>query len=358
MTILLISYGDYDYDGRLRELYKVFSNAGDLYAITRGSAAQGNNHKLYYGGYAGFIKAAVAYGKSISNVDVLVLDNRKSVIPGLMLRMLIRPQAVIQDCRELYIRKEIKHFVGKVGCIVEKWGINRSDIIICANRHRAEAMKEIFRLKDTPIVYENLRRLEYSVDPLKTREKFSQYLIDGELRLISSSGCSVSRTNDVLVRNLDRVEQKCRLFLVGNNDEADVRAIEAIIEDKKLSNVVILGQLNQDELKCLISECHIGIVNYHQKDTNNRYCASGKVYEFLYEGIPVVTTTNPPLKHMCEQEKVGAADDAYYNAINEVAANYAYYQHNARSYAAEHPVEENNAILLQQILEKLKKLRG
>lgn len=356
MTILLISFGDFDYDGRLRELYKVFEKMGDLHAITRGSKAQSAAHRLYRGGYPGFIRDAVAYGRRIGNVDILVLDNRKSVLPGLILRRMLKPRAVIQDCRELYIRKEVSHFVGKVGCVIEKWGVERSDIIICANRHRAEVMKEMFRLKRAPISYENLRRLEYTDGQKAPAEAFSKYLHEGELRIISSSGCSVSRTNDVLVRNLDLVNRKCRLFLVGTSTLQDRSAIERIIAEKKLDNVEILGQLNQDELKYLISVCDIGIVNYHQKDTNNKYCASGKIYEFLYEGIPVVTTTNPPLKSLCDREKIGVADDAFYNGINEVAENYRFYQENVKRYAAGNCVDDNNERLLRQLTQTIAEL--
>ena len=37
---------------------------------------------------------------------------------------------------------------------------------------------------------------------------------------------------------------------------------------------------------------------------NNKYCASGKIFEFLYEGIPVVTTTNITLKTVCDEYNI------------------------------------------------------
>lgn len=351
MKIFLISYGDFDYDGRLRELYKVFSKMGELYSITRGSVSQDPGHRLYKGSYAGFIPKAIAYGNSLDQIDLLVLDNRKSVMPGLVLRGLKKPKLVIQDCRELYDIKDVEHFVGKVGCIIEKWGIDRSDILISANKERSELMKEIFGLKRLPIVYENLRQLKYSSEAAmqEQAERFAPYIHDDEIRIISSCGCSVSRTNDVLVRNLGKVDKKCRLFLVGDSSQKDRRVIEGIIAEQKLDNVEIFEQLNQDELKYLISVCHIGIVNYHQKDINNKFCASGKVYDFIYEGIPVVTTTNPPLKRMCDENGVGCSDDAYFNAINQVLADYETYQSNVRKFASDHPVEANNERLLRDL---------
>lgn len=358
MNLFLISYGDFDYDGRLRELYKVFSKMGTLYSITQGSTPQSPEHKVYHGSYKNFISQAVKYGKSLDSIDVLVLDNRKSVLPGLLLRKFKKPRVVIQDCRELYIKKEVSHFAGKAGCVIEKWGIDRSDIIICANQERAELMKEMFKLTHTPIVYENLRELVYSNDKAEQtqQEKFAHLINQDEIRIISSSGCSVSRTNDVLVKNLHRVDKKCKLFLVGNNSAEDENEIRRIMAENNINNIEILGQVNQDELKYLISKSHIGIVNYHQKDTNNKYCASGKVYEFIYDSVPVVTTTNPPLKNMCDGAKIGESDDNYADGINKVLRNYDEYVKNAEAFAKQHPVEANNEQLLQQIKQRITQL--
>ena len=348
MKLLLISYGDYDYDGRLRELMQVFGSFGELFSFTQGSKPVHEKHALYHGsGYLKFIREAVAYGKRLGTIDVLVLDNRKAVIPGLLLRATAKPGMIIQDCRELYLPREVKHFAGRVGCFFEKQGIRRSDVLICANAERADIMQDIYHLKEKPLVYENLRQLEYSSAQAREvqSERFSNCIHEDEIRIISTSGCSISRTNDVLVRNLKRITAKCRLFLVGENSPGDEAAVRELMASEGVDRVEIMGRLNQDELKYLIQMSHIGIVNYHQKDQNNRYCASGKIFEFIYEGLPVVTTTNPPLKRLCDEYGIGAADDAYADGVNKVLADYPAYQARVRDFAAAHTVEANNDAL-------------
>lgn len=357
MKLFLISHGDYDYDGRLRELFKMFSGFGGLFAVTRGSNAQNPRHRIYpRSGYLGFIRAVVAYGKECGPADLLVLDNRKSVIPGLLLRGPLRPKIIVLDCRELYVSKDVKHFVGKVGSFFERIGIKRADILICANEERAGFMQELYHLRNRPLVYENLRRLEYSdgVAPGVQAEKFTRYLKEGEFRIISTAGCSVSRTTDILVSSLKWLAFPFRLFLVGESTEADRSAIRCIIKEEGLEErVEILGRLNQDELKYLISVCHIGVVNYSQADLNNKFCASGKLYEFVYEGLPVITTTNPPLKRLCDTYRIGIADDGYSSGIQELAEHYEEYRKNVRAFARMHTVEENNANLVRQLRERL-----
>lgn len=360
-NILLISFGDYEYDGRLRELTKVFSQMGNFFCVTKGKKGINKKHFLFGGdSYFSFIIKTIKHCKNLNvQIDILVLDNRKAIIPGLILSSLIKPKLVIQDCRELYILREVRHFTGKIGCIIEKMGIKKADIIICANEPRAEIMQKIYKLKDRPISYENLRMLEYSSDEARNeaKQKFEKYIKKEEIRIISTSGCDTTRLNDVLVSNINKINCACRLFLVGQNSLKDESIIRKIIKDNNLKNVEIIGKLNQDELKFLISHCHIGIVNYNQRDTNNKYCASGKLFEFVFENVPIVTTTNPTLVPLCQKQHIGCADDTFYQGINEIINNYNYYKSNVTIFKANHDIEKNNTQLIQQLLERIELLQ-
>lgn len=207
----------------------------------------------------------------------------------------------------------MKHLAGKIGCIVERPMIKTSDIIICASHERSEIMQEVYKLKEAPLVYENLRRLEYeSPDSFHKAEERFRYLIhDSEIRIIASYGCDASRHNDILVKNIPRVKKKCRLILAGWSSESDERLVRNIIQSLDIRNVEITGRLTHTELLYLIRSSHIGIVNYDSERLNDKFCASGKLYEFIYEGLPVVTTSNPPLKRLCNEWKIGSSYTAY-----------------------------------------------
>lgn len=354
MNILLVSYGDLDYDGRLRSLIDVFSRMGKVYVYSRGSKAVNEISVTDNSSYLRFIRNSVRFAKTVETIDWLVLDNRKATIPGMIIQRRHHPGATIQDCRELYLSKEIHYFAGKAGCFFEKRMARKADIVICANQERAKIMQAEYRLADEPLVYENLRQLQYESDEAygKAAEKLSKYIREGETGIISTSGCSILRTNDVLVRNLSKVRGNCRLFLAGESTEEEKQEIRKIIHDEELSNVEILGRLNQSELKYLISRCHIGVVNYGQYDTNNKYCASGKIFEFLYEGKPVVTTDNPPLKKLCGNG-IGAADNEYYNGINEITDNYDQYVRQVQDYIKTHTIRANDDELIREIRNKI-----
>lgn len=333
---------------------------GTVFSYTRGSKPFTKNSKVCGSStsYKTFIMNSIEYSKKCHNIDIMVLDNRKATIPGMLIRKKIKPGYIIQDCRELYLLNEVKHLTGKIGCIFEKRMAKKADIVICANEERAQIMQQIYSLSNKPITYENLRRLEYSVEDNieDISEKFREYIREDEIRIVSSSGCSIDRTNDVLVRNFKNVKKNSRLFLVGNYSEKENSIIQEIIAKNEINNVTILGQLNQAELKYLIANSHIGIVNYGQYDTNNKYCASGKLYEFLYEGVPVVTTTNPPLKRLCEVENIGIADDDYYKGINSIIENYGYFKERVKLFSERNTIITNDQKLIAEIEEKLKSI--
>ena len=199
MKILLISYGNIDYDGRLRGLISIFSKMGTVFPFTRGKAPMNNLGVVCNLSYIRFVRESLRYAESLGGFDCLVLDNRKATITGLLILRKIKPQIVIQDCRELYLMNEINYWQGKVGCFFEKCMLNKADVVICANKDRAKIMEQEFKLQELPLIYENLRELKYESDEElnKAKQKLDPLISSEDINIISSSGCSVERTNDV-----------------------------------------------------------------------------------------------------------------------------------------------------------------
>ena len=339
-----------DYDGRLRELVKVCRELGDVTLFSYGSKAMFPKHHVYDSGvgYKDFITKTVKASSDIK-ADIVFADNRRATIPALLINRK-KKAVLIQDCRELYDPKQFRELFNKIGCAAERHCAKKADLLICANSFRADYMEKHWGVKK-PIVFENVRKLEYDEEKLaKAAELIDPYLLEDEIRIVSTYGCSVDRTNDVLVRNINKISGNVKIFLVGSSGKEDEDIIRKIIaEERAEDRVVILPQMDQTELKYLISHSHIGVVNYNQKDLNNKYCASGKIYEFLYEGLPVITTTNPPLKKMCDDYRVGESDDQYYGGINKIIRDYDKYKAAVSEYVAGHDIGEGNRALKESL---------
>lgn len=364
LNVFFISYGIYEYDGRLRELIEIAKDLGKIRYITRANSRniqQEENHYIIVSnneifGYLKFIFYSIFKAMKTKKIDILFIDNRKATIPALIIKLIKKPKYIIQDVRELYITDEVKHIAGKIGCIFEKKSIKKADIIICANKYRSEIMKNYYGLDSYPLVYENIRSLKYSSKGIEKEldKRYGHYFTKNTIKIVSTSGCSISRTNDKLVSAMIDLGKEFELFLIGGGSEEDTHKIKSIIHDYKLDNVHLIDKLEMDELKYFLKNCHIGIVNYHKRDMNNKYCASGKIYEYLFEGLPVVTTENIPLANMCNTYKIGIADDNYVEGIKEVARRYIYYTENVKKYIENVSVEKNNMKLVKDIKRVIK----
>lgn len=358
MKIFLVSNGIWEYDGRLRELLSVANTLGDSTSVTRAEKLNSSEKHITVKkkSYIYFILFSIVKAVKTEKIDVLFIDNRKAIVPGIFIKLMKNPKVVILDVRELYFKKEVNHFIGKIGCMLEGFFIKRAGVIICANKQRSIIMQEYYKLKEPPLVYENIRQLYFS----KTyNEELFNMKYDGlfkknTFRIISTSGCSVSRTNDKLVESMAKLGNEYELFLVGGGTSKDKEKIETIINKYNLKNVVLIDMLDMDELKFLIKNCNVGVVNYHQNDLNNKYCASGKIYEFLFEGIPIITTENEPLKEICKDYRIGVSNNDYYSSIIEVNRNYDYYKNNTIKLIENLDAEQNNQELTSSILGRIK----
>lgn len=364
MKILLISYGSIKFDGRLRELIAVCNMLGDCSYITNDSTSETKNHIVpkYTGksNYTKFVQFCGHFAKQITNFDIIFADNRRALYPAYKIYKKQKNAKFIIDARELYLMQETDSLVSKVGCLLEKYINPKADIIIAANAERAEIMQEHYQLLECPLVFENVRSLSFPNNYIKLNEsnisrKILESLNDSKLKLISTSGCSISRTNDLLVKAVAEFEDVVNLYLVGNYGSEDCDTIKNLIYDLGIKNVYIIKKnLDEGNLKELIQHCDVGIVNYSMADLNNTYCASGKIYEFLSENKPVITTENPPLANMVNKYNIGIADNQYRNAIEKMLDNYNYYKNNVIDLKFSEKVSGNNKKLVDDIKERLR----
>ncbi len=359
MKILLISYDYFKYDGRVRELIRTAKELGDVTYITRGSEGEiprESCHIVYPDrGYSNFIVFVCRQMRRLGRQDLIFIDNRKGIIPGYLAKKLSGARYVVQDCRELYDMRSASGIPGKIGCMVEKIFTRHSDVVIAANAYRARIMVSMFGLKKQPLNYENIRRLEYADEERRAQaeEECEEFFKEKRFRIISTAGCDMSRTTGEMLEAMKGLGEGYELLLIGGGDEEDEAVIRRTIQNLELTNVKIFPRMDQDHLKYFIENCQVGMVTYHQRDLNNKYCASGKIFEFLFEGKPVVTSTNPPLKEFCEKYKIGRASDDYEQAIRAIAENYGHWQRAVDRFIRHVHVEKNNRRLAEQIKEEL-----
>lgn len=363
MNILFISFGIKEYDGRLAELYSVSQKLGK---VTLVCTSNDNNNisnenviklrgKKYLSiiNYSTFIYKSLKAAKKMKDIDVLIVDNLFASIPSILIKAFFRPRFIIQDVRELYFYNEIKSRVGRMLCKLEVKLMRKADVVLCANKQRSNIMYKKHQLNKYPVVFENIRFLTGDFDTKELDEKYKNSF-KNRINIVSTGGLSVLRTTDKLVEAMAHLPKDYVLYIIGEGTEKDHCIIQKIIDENQLSNINLLCKVPLTELRYIVQKCDIGIVNYHKNDLNNQYCASGKVYEFLAEGLPLVTTENIPLKELCEQHGVGEADDEFYNGILKVSENINDYKSKVKSFISEISVEKYNEQIASIIKDLIK----
>lgn len=343
MKTLLVSMADTQYDGRTRALIEIIKSFSDLHVIssTKGESFSEPGHD-YIGisgknGYARFCRATVEVGSRQEGVDCLFIDNRRAVIPGLKLRKKLKPRLTIYDARELYIRSEMKSLSGKIGCDIEKKMFRTADLVICCNEERRKIMIELYGgfIKDI-FVFDNFRRLQYSQDAdIETfKIKYKKLFKENVKKIVSTSGSDLGRNTLEAVITVSRLSQICSLYLVGCKPGYDTDVIMNYLDQHNVYNVHVLPMTVQDELKYIVSNCDIGLALYGKHDSNNLYCSSGKLYEYIYEGLPIITSDNPTLTDVTKKYIIGSSSFDLQSSIRDVCENYDYYKSNVEELIA------------------------
>lgn len=364
--IIIISYGVKEYDGRLNEIINSVSINFDVKVIClthRKSMEDKNVNYIVINGrkYLGISLYLEFLFKSLFNIfrlgynkrtRIIFIDNFYAAPIGIISKLLFRNTIVIQDCRELYFKEDMPKF-GKIFCFFEELLMKRSELVFCANEERSKLMKKHFKLSYYPEVYDNIRFLTYKKKSnIKNLENKYQNDFHYKWNIINSGGYSILRRTDILIKKFKQLENKdIGLYIVGSGKKEDKKQIDELMRKYDIQNVHFIGQVEMDELKYVINKCQIGIVSYHQNDLNNEYCSSGKIYEYLGEGIPVVTTENYPLRVICNKYKIGFSDNEFISGIENTIEKYDQLKINVNKFMNNFSVRDNNIKMSEKIKE-------
>ena len=138
------------------------------------------------------------------------------------------------------------------------------------------------------------------------------------------------------------------LYFVGNNTKPN-----QILNEDELKRIHFIGRVPLEELKFILQHMDIGYVGYEIVSLNTKYCASGKIYEYAYEKLPILAYKNIPLKKFINEYRVGVCGDNFVELILELKNNYEFYKKNTL-------ILKNKIEILekQQLIEVIQKIKN
>ena len=301
------------------------------------------------------------YNKAIETIKTekpdMVLLHDDFTAP--VLRWLIKHHykgKILFDESELYIdeKKKIKS-LKDIGFrflpYCEEKYLKKVDALMAANKERAEIMVKIYDLPKMPIILENMRRLMVEPNVAACEEKYGALFRKDALTVLYGGGVKANRRTIELAEAVNDLGKPFDLIITGVGDDSEIEKLKAIMA--KTDNIHYVGKAPRAEWKYLITKSDICVSIYSQDTPNNKYCASGRFYEGILEGVPVLATTNPPLLHACEEYGFGVATEDLKAGLIQLRDSYFVYKEKAERFAAECRYEERIPRLAQQLTSRL-----
>ncbi|MBQ2774172.1 MAG: glycosyltransferase [Clostridia bacterium] len=370
--IVFAVYHDCNFEARSHELLECCTKMGEVHFVSYAAPYDMPDVQTYLIdkrkslALLEFLKTVKQVLKKVKPDIVLLHDNDCAVLIPFVKKHL--PGAkLVYDSSELYIKEgtDRKRVVGHDGWKIrikqiltsfrpryEKKYLKYADVVVAANIERATIMQKYFGLSRIPLVFDNVHRIDVAYDSEACDRAYGHAFCDNTFQVLFAGGIHEERKTFDYIRafaSLNREEY--RLVIVGTASEVSRRRYEAMLAELELQNVVYLGLVPRENLRYLMQKSQGSVVIFDTDSYNTKYCASGKCYESLFEGVPILASENPPLKRLCEQEGIGVSNDDYAAAIVELKENYSFYKAKVADYVMRLDYESRVDTLKSQIEE-------
>lgn len=278
--------------------------------------------------------------------------------PGLVAARLVKA-ACVYDAHELIIPDASRKTPIRTKCfyLLEKLSIRRHNVVIAANRQRAELMANHYRLTALPVIVRNITRQTYNH---RSREHIlERYPIltkrNGDVHVVYVGAMDMSRGLDNIIDAFSVLPDSYKLVLIGGGPDLTRIASRASIAGSQ--QLKIVGPIPHDDVQDVIATGDVGIVVYSMDGLNNLYCSPNKIFEYAQAGVPVVTSCQPPLKEMVERYNIGAVvgcteppnRDSYAKAIHKVASQVERFGRNLLLFLRCHQIESEQQRLTNAV---------
>ena len=236
---------------------------------------------------------------SKSDADTIVCLALESLMAGVWAKKKNGDLRLIFDSNELHIECMGNSAKALIWKPIHNHGIQCCDTIIHAENNRMNHFKSHYPAKHVPqLVIENF--------PDKIEQSDRNEVPDNETRLVYLGGFGEGRFTREIISAFSELPANYQLDIIGSGRPDFVASMRQHLENLNATNVRILPQIAYKDIPSTLRNYHIGLAFYRNINLNNYYCAPNKIYDYLMNGIPVITNDYPGLISVIESNQVGA----------------------------------------------------
>ena len=331
--IVYAVYHDLNSEARSSEVLQALQLLGEVHIISYADIPEkykNNSTKVYIAKQKGNIPGTRFFSFVELTRKTINMENPNMVLFhdfSLLVKMVKKRHSntiIAYDQSELVIDRKIKSlktFILSLFDYNEKKILKNIDIYIAANKDRAEIAKKYFDLKNDILVFDNMHKIDSFCDKKEGESKFGKLFSKDVFTIVYGGGIRDDRGTYELSAAVGKLGNNYRLIVAGN-DWGNSSKFKKYLLENNITNVSYIGFVKREEWGYLLTRANASTVFFLQNTLNNKYCASGKMYESLFLGKPIICSTNPPLVSLCNEFNCGVYGDNLESAILELKENY------------------------------------
>lgn len=234
-----------------------------------------------------------------SEADTVVCLALESLMAGVWAKRKRPGLKLIFDNNELHLESYGPGIKYRIWRPIHNRGILECDAIFHAEANRMAYFLEHYDTGDVP--HHVLENFPSYVQPSNTRCEPTD-----EVRVIYLGGFGEGRFTLEIMQAFAEMPESIRLDIVGAGHPEFLHKAQELLKELDVEHVRLLPPIPYKQIPELLTEYHIGVALYRNTNLNNFYCAPNKVYDYLMNGLPVITNRYPGLVSVIEDNDVGA----------------------------------------------------
>jgi len=377
--LLMSVFSPIENDGRVK---RSIESLQKIYSIYLFSPSNNLNNKYKVNDGVVYISSFISWGRLPSPISLFIF-----YVELIFYSILIRPKIIyghdrylclftliisrlfrlrsIYDAHELILpEKKFKlNFFNLLLYKSEKFSLSKFDILISANKERAEVMKKHFNLKQSPISIRNITQSTIgTVSKKYIKEKYIKFAIKRDQKYIVYSGYfALERGIKFFVDLLNILPKNISLVLIGSGPAQNFLSSLKKSKSNHYKRINIISKIPNSHLQDVLSLFDLGLVYYSNININNILCSPNKVFEYAHAGLPIVGTGQKTLSKLIDGFEIGKTckqlekDNSLYEFnenILEVLENCKYYKINLKEFTKKHKFNYEQKKLVDAVLQK------
>lgn len=251
------------------------------------------------------LRAALAVRRA--NGDIVVAHDLPAVLP-LLVRLLRRPGRVLLHAHELYTEAaENLAPMRPFWRALERFTVRRVARVIVPESNRARIVHEEYGAPRMPAVVMNIPADAVPCERgTLLRERLA--LPEDAVTVLYQGLLGESRCIEELVAALGHLPVRFHLVLIGSGEESFMAWLREA-STRYNGRLHLFSWMHPEALQAFTASADVGVLLYRNRGRNNYYAAPNKLYEYLFSGLPVVSSAFPGLQAAIEGGGYGACAD-------------------------------------------------